>query len=141
MLRPANLTDEVPMFNGEQSTSIASDLPEEQFYQRVEQSLKKLGRVKISSKGSISIEPKDSIMMMGFLTDAKMDGSVKKRSNGEYEIVVNYSLAPSMLNWILAVVLFCTTVVGAAIIIAPLIEKSKFDSAVKDAFRDLEEDD
>jgi len=127
------------MFKGEQSTSIASSLPEDQFYERVENELSKLGRVKVSSKGSFTIEPKDSIKTLGFMTDATMDGSIKKKSNGEYSIIVNYDLSPSVLNWIITVVLFCTTLFGAIVVLAPLIEKGKFDSAIKDAFRDLEE--
>jgi len=127
------------MFKGEQSTSIASSLPEDQFYERVENELSKLGRVKVSSKGSITIEPKDSIKMLGFMTDATMDGSIKKKSNGDYSVIVNYDLSPSVLNWIITIVLFCTTLFGAIVLLAPLIEKSKFDAAIKDAFRDLEE--
>ncbi len=125
------------MFKGEQSTSIASNLSEEQFYEKVQSELGTLGRVKVSKKGDISIEAKESLK--SFLTDITMDGSIKKRSNGEYEVVVSYSLAPSVINWVAAVVLFITTCFGAAIVLVPMLEKGKVDKAAKDALRDLEE--
>lgn len=85
---------------------------------------------------NISLDVKSGLK--SFLSEVRAEGTVRKKSRG-YEIEVSYALSPSAANWILAVVLFCFTLFGAAIILFPMIEKDKVGRAIRRAFDDLED--
>lgn len=124
------------MFSGNDRVSVPSSLPEDAFHAKVEDALSTLGRVKIGKGGRITVDVKEGLK--SFLTDVSMDGTVRKKGDG-YEVAVSYSLAPSVVNWILAVVLFLMTCVGVIIIAVPAMEKGKVAKAVTNALNDLEE--
>ena len=124
------------MFSGNDRVSVPSSLPEDAFYAKVEDALSALGRVKVSKSGHITVDVKEGLK--SFLTDVTADGTVRKKGDG-YEVAVSYSLAPSVVNWVLAIVLFLLTCVGVVIIAVPALEKGKVAKAVTNALNDLEE--
>ena len=124
------------MFSGNDHVSVPSSLAEDAFYAKVEDALSALGRVKVSKSGNITVDVKEGLK--SFLSDVTIDGTVRKKGDG-YEVAVSYSLAPSVVNWVLAIVLFLATCVGVIIIAVPAMEKGKVAKAVTNALNDLEE--
>src|SRR4029078_984273 len=102
--------------------SVASSLSEDAFYAKVEDALSALGRAKVSKSGNISVDAKEGLK--SFLTDVSIDGTVRKKADG-YDVAVSYSLSPSVVNWVLAIVLFLFTCIGVGIIAVPGREKGK----------------
>lgn len=67
-----------------------------------------------------------------------MTGQIRKHSDGT-EVSIAYNCSPSVTTWILAVVLFLVTCLGALIILVPMGEKSKVAKSVRGTLLDLEE--
>ena len=67
-----------------------------------------------------------------------LSASVRKKADG-YDVAVSYSLSPSVVNWILAIVLFLFTCIGVIIIAVPAMEKGKVAKAVTNALNDLDD--
>jgi hypothetical protein len=125
------------MFNGEERVTISTDLPEEEFDEKVQQALESLGEVEISKGGGIVIFPKTS--MVSFFSTASMTGKIKATDDG-YKVNVQYTIAPSSACWVLAILLFCFSFIGGGIIFVPLIiDKPNFARAVESALRDLKD--
>ena len=76
--------------------------------------------------------------LKSFLTDTAIDGTVRRRKSDGSEVDLSYNLSPTTANWVLAVILFCVTVVGAAILLVPLLEQGKVTKAIGRALADLE---
>lgn len=125
------------MFNGDQVVTIPGGLPEDRFYDVLEDALGSLGSVEANNRGDLTIVPRPGLK--SFFTDVRMDGWVRRKKSGDYEVTVNYSCSPTTATWVLAVLLFLCTVVGGALILVPLLEKGKVDQAVKVSIRDLED--
>lgn len=124
------------MFKGEEVAHLPPGLPESVVNQRIEDALGELGRVRIDKRGDIFIEPRDKFG--SFLTEVTMTGRIRRHSDGD-EVSIAYNCAPSVTNWILAVVLFLVTCFGALIILVPMGEKSKVAKSVRGTLLDLEE--
>ena len=125
------------MFTGDQVITVPGGLPEDQFYDVIEDALGSLGSVEVTSRGDLVIAPRGGLN--SFFTEVTMGGAVRRKKSGDYEVTVTYSCGPTTANWVLAVLLFLCTVFGAAIILVPLLEKGKVDQAVKRAMRELED--
>lgn len=125
------------MFSGVEVVTIASTLSEDAFEDAMKDNLRSLGRVSINSRGSLDIDAREGLK--SFLTDVSMEGTVRKKKNNDYEVSITYSCSPTVINWVLAVLLFLCTVVGAIIVLVPLLEKDKVGKAVKKALNDLED--
>jgi hypothetical protein len=125
------------MFSGVEVVTVASNLSEDAFEDALKDTLRSLGRVSINSRGSLDIDPRDGIK--SFLTDVSIEGTVRRKKNNDYEVSITYSCSPTVINWVLAVLLFLCTMVGAVIILVPLLEKDKVGKAVKRALNELED--
>ncbi len=125
------------MFSGVEVVTIASTLSEDAFEDAMKDNLRSLGRVSINSRGSLDIDAREGLK--SFLTDVSMEGTVRKKKTNDYEVSITYSCSPTVINWVLAVLLFLCAVFGAIIILVPLLEKDKVGKAVKKALNDLED--
>jgi hypothetical protein len=125
------------MFSGVEVVTIPSNLSEDAFEDAMTDSLRSLGRVTVNSRGSLDIEARDGIK--SFLTDVSMEGTVRRKKNNDYEVSLTYTCSPSVMNWVLAILLFLCTMIGAVIILVPLLEKDKVGKAVKRALTELED--
>jgi hypothetical protein len=125
------------MFSGVEVVTVTSNLSEDAFEDALKDTLRSLGRVSINSRGSLDIDPRDGIK--SFLTDVSMEGTVRRKKNNDYEVSITYSCSPTVINWVLAVLLFLCTMIGAVIILVPLLEKDKVGKAVKRALNELED--
>jgi hypothetical protein len=125
------------MFNGEERVTISTDLPAEAFDEKIQEALESLGQVEISKGGGIVIFLKTS--MVSFFSTASVTGKIKATDDG-YKVNVEYSIAPSAACWVLAVLLFCFSLVGGGIIFVPLIiDKPNIARAVESTLRDLKD--
>src|SRR6478736_2352279 len=125
------------MFSGEERAAITTEAPEEAFYEKVQEALESFGEVDVDDSGNISISPKTS--MVSFLSTLTMSGKVKQTDDG-YKVEIQYSLAPSVSCWLLAVVLLCVFFPGVAIVVAPLIlDKPNISKAAENALRDVKD--
>jgi hypothetical protein len=126
------------MFKGEETIVVVSSDPIEKVYDKVEESLSELGRVTISKKGSVSLEPKAKYS--NIFTDVTMEASVKKlKKPDEYEVSVAYNCAPSAITWIVAIVGTFTICIGFLAILLPMTQKSTVERDVKRVLASLEE--
>ena len=87
------------MFSGEESVRIADQGGDERTYDFVEQNLESLGRVRVSERGRIMIAPRGSFE--GALAKATMEGSVRRRKKGGYEVVISYTCTFTTLSRVL----------------------------------------
>jgi hypothetical protein len=125
------------MFNGDERTAITTTVSEEDFEKKAQEAFEPLGEMDLSGGGSFTIAPKASLV--SFFSTVTITGKIKQSDDG-YQVSVQYAVAPSPACWILAIALFCFTLFGAAIIIAPLlIDKPTVAKAVENALRDLKD--
>ena len=124
------------MFKGEEVVSLPAGLSDEQVRANVEESLSKLGRVRIDKRGEISIEPRDKFG--SFMTDVTMTGQIRKKSGGS-EVSVSYNCKPSVANWIISIILFLFTCVGGLVLLVSMGAKGPVGTAVRGALADLED--
>src|SRR5256885_13764527 len=100
------------MFSGEERITVKTDLPVEQFDKRLCQALDRFGHVEVTDGGKIDIRASGSLA--SFLSTVTLSGSAKQ-TDGGYKVTVRYALFPSTACWVVAVVLLCPPLVGAAI--------------------------
>lgn len=124
------------MFQGEETASLPVSLAETVVYQKIEEVLGELGRVRVNKRGNITISPRERFN--SFLTDVSMEGNVRK-TRDEYEISIAYSCKPSTANWIIIVIGTLTTCLGWVTIFVPMSSKSSVGRAIQDALADLED--
>jgi hypothetical protein len=125
------------MFNGEERVTISTDTPAEEFDEKVNEALESLGQVEISEGGSIAIFPKTS--MVSFLSTVTISGKIKRTDDG-YKVNLQYDISPSPVCWVAAILLFCFSLVGGAIILAPLVlDKPNVARIAESALRDLKD--
>ncbi len=126
------------MFKGEESITIVTSDPIERVYEKVEESLSELGRVTISKKGSVALEPKSKYS--NIFTDVTMDASVRPlKKSGEYEVTVAYNCAQSAINWIVAVVGTLVFCIGFLSLLLPMMQKGTVERDVRRVLASLEE--
>ncbi len=128
------------MFSGDERASIATEVHEEDFYQKVQDALEPLGDVEVSEDGDISISP--NAAMTSFASTLNISGKVKSTDDG-YKVDVSYDLSPSAVLWIGAIALGCFVfpIVGFVAIIAPLVlDKPNVQKATEKALRDLKDE-
>jgi hypothetical protein len=125
------------MFSGEDVIDIHSTLPEAEFHEKVEEALRSLGRVRIGKRGELTIEPRNSLK--SFLTEVTLEGTIREKRKDDYEVALFFDCSPSVVNWILTIVLFFTTCIGVVVVFAPLMEKGKIKKTIGRALDDLED--
>ena len=126
------------MFSGDDRAAITTEMPEEQFYEKVQEMPEPLGDIEVSDSGAISISPKSSLV--SFLSTLSISGKVKSTDDG-FKVEIEYSVAPSVITWIIAIALFCTTVLGVAVIVVPLVlDKPNVQKAVEKGLRNLKDE-
>jgi hypothetical protein len=126
------------MFTGEARGSIATDMGEEEFHEKVREALEPLGDVDVDDGGNIAITPKSTLV--SFMATPTISGKVKSSDDG-YKVDIDYSVAPSTVMWVLTVAAFCIIFpFGAAVIILPmLLDKPAVQTAAEKAIRELKD--
>ena len=126
------------MFKGEDSVNIVSKLADEDLYGAIEDALSRLGQVSVSDRGSIEIS---SGKFGNFATEVELAGKVRKRRReGDYSVGIDYSVKPSGLCWVIAILGFLFCLIGPLILIMPLMAKGEVANSIKKALGDLEVD-
>jgi hypothetical protein len=120
------------MFKGTETTRITSSGPEDQVYHKIEEGLRDLGSVKVSKSGAITIDANKSLS--NIVTDVVLSGKVTKEAGGEYAVTIDYDCSPSMINWVISVVLFLATCAGGLFFLVSILQKGTVSSAVQNAF-------
>jgi hypothetical protein len=123
------------MFKGTETTRVTSSAPEDQVYAKIEEGLKDLGSVRVSKSGAITIDANKSLS--NIVTDVSLSGHVTKGAGGDYAVTIDYNCAPSMVNWIISVLLFLGTCAGGLFFLVSLLQKGSTASAVQSAFSTL----
>lgn len=125
------------MFSGETAVELTTRLDEVAFRHKVQEALAGLGRARVDDRGGLTVWPYRSFGSV--LTEVNLDGDVRPLGDGGYDVAVRYACKPTGLCWALAVVLFLTTAVGAAILLYPLYEKKQVAARVRQALTRLED--
>jgi hypothetical protein len=127
------------MFSGEERASFTTELAEAEFHYKVQEALEPLGEVDVSDDGDISIAPKASLV--SFLSTVTITGQVKSTDDG-YKVSVEFSVAPSALCWVGAIVLGCFILppFGFLLLAAPLLlDKPNVVTAAKKGLGELKD--
>lgn len=124
------------MFNGEESVRIADRGGDEKTFEFVEENLSSIGRVRISDRGRMRIEPRGTFE--NALTQTTMYGDVRRKKNGEYEVIVSYNCTFTTLGWVLFVLGILIFLVGTLVILAPITQKTEVGRRVSRTLQDLE---
>jgi hypothetical protein len=124
------------MFSGEESIRMADQGGDDKTFDLIESELASLGRVKVSDRGRMSVYPKSSFD--GTLTKVTMEGSVRQRKNGEYEVLVNYTCTLNTLGWVILVLGILFLLIGIAVLIAPAMQKNEVGRKVARTLQNLE---
>lgn len=126
------------MFNGDDRVSITTDMPEEEFHEKVQEALEALGDVEVDD-GALTVSPKAALV--SFMSTVAINGRVKSTDDG-YKVEINYSVAPSGAMWALTILGLCVLFpIGAAVIILPMvIDKPTVQKAVESGLRDLKDE-
>ena len=125
------------MFSGEESVRIADQRGDDRTYDFVEQNLESLGRVRVSDRGRISITPRGSFE--GALAKATMEGSVRRRNKGGYEVSISYTCSFTTLGWVIFIIGFLLFLLGLLVILAPAMQRTEVARRISRSLQELEE--
>jgi hypothetical protein len=118
------------MFKGEDSITFTSSKPFEQVSDQVEEAFRELGKVTISKKGGINIEPKSKYKTT--FADSVIEGSLEqsKKTPTQFSLTLSYNVSPSVICWIVAVIGSITVCVGCLILLVPYKLKGELQKDV-----------
>lgn len=124
------------MFQGEELVRFRSDLSREKLFEVIEDSFRRLGSVSIFERGEFEIS---GGKFKSFATDVKIEGRLSKgRTKGEWDLTINYKVAPSPACWAIVAVGFLFLFLGMLILIIPYQAKSEVQRGVESAVRDAQ---
>ncbi|HEX4612565.1 MAG TPA: hypothetical protein VH092_30505 [Urbifossiella sp.] len=126
------------MFRGDAAVTFTTAKPDAEVATGVAEALAPLGRVKIDKKGIIEIEP--AAKLTSFLTDVTVEGTLRKKAGGGYEVVIEFDCKPTLANWLIAGFGTLFLCVGFVVVFVPLGDKKKVGKAVRGALRDVEDE-
>lgn len=122
------------MFSGEESVRIRSDLPREKLADLIEETLDQLGVVESFGRGEFEVS---ASRFQSFATKVNVTGDLSKgRKEGEWILRINYSVQPTALCWVIAIVGFFLCFFGPLILLMPFLAKSEVQRAIERAVRD-----
>ena len=124
------------MFNGEESVRIPDRGGDDQTFEYIEENLDGLGRVRISDRGRIGISPRASFE--NALSKTLMQGTARKRKNGEYEVVITYTCTFNTLGWVIFSIRILLFLIGLLVILAPMMQKSEVSRRISRSLQELE---
>jgi hypothetical protein len=126
------------MFSGEDSVRIKSNLGEEELEEIIENALDRLGRVRFGRRGDFTVSTRR--FESSFATTELYGRLSKGRKSGEWRLSVNYTVNPSALCWVIAVLGFLFFVIGVLILLVPHNTKTEVERIVSNAIRDARDD-
>src|SRR5262245_33111353 len=104
------------MFGGSEQVRVEARLSWDDLLTTVEGELRQLRRAEVRASGRFVIEEGRD---QSFLTQVRVEGEVRERRDGRYEVRLDYQVAPSVACWVLGILGFLCSVVGGAIFLAP----------------------
>ncbi len=122
------------MFYSEEFTRFHTNLPPSKIVATIEEVFERIGRVEFFDRGEFEVS---SSKFRSFATDVTVNGKLSKgRKEGEWSLRIEYSVKPSPLCWVIAIVglLF---LIGPIIFITPFLAKSEVQRAVERTVRDF----
>jgi hypothetical protein len=125
------------MFSGEDSIRIRADLSEEELEAIIEDAFDRLGRVRFGRRGSFFVSAR---RFEDSFSTTRITGDLLQRKNGEWRLSVNYTVNPSALCWVIAIVGILFLVAGVLIMLVPNSTKNDVQRAVYRALRDARDD-
>lgn len=127
------------MFKGEDSIVFETKLPFEKVSGEVEEALRELGRVEVTKKGSITIEPKSKYKSL--FADSAIEGLFQrnKKTPSQYTLIVSYDVSPTVTCWIVASVVTLVACIGFLLFLAPYKMKRQIGKDVLKALAGAED--
>lgn len=123
------------MFSGSADAALPGTLDPAAVYAAVEESLDRLGRTRVGSRGDIDIEPRGSLS--NTLTATRISGSVRKRGQ-EWVVDLDYTCTLSGAGWAIGAIGILFFFFGFLVFLGPMSTKSHVEKAVRRALRNLE---
>lgn len=127
------------MFKGEDSVTFESQKTMDEVFSEVEETLRELGRVTISKKGSISVEPKSKYKTT--FADTVIEGSLdkNKKNPNQFTLSLTYNVSPTIVCWIVAVIGTTAACVGFLVLLFPYKMKKDLGKDVLKLLASIEE--
>jgi hypothetical protein len=85
------------MFGGDEMVRFAADRPLDDVFDAVEDSLASLGAVRVTRHGEIDVTPRRAFE--NALAQTRIEGDIKRRKNGDYEVYLSYACALTAAGW------------------------------------------
>lgn len=128
------------MFSGDESVRIRTSKSEGELEEAVRDAFDRLGRVKFFSRGEFEVR---AAKFQTAFADTEVTGRLRPgRKGGEWELVVEYRVSPTVLCWVLLVLgaLFLFLLGGLLLLLIPYTTKGEVQRAVSNVIRDARDD-
>ena len=123
------------MFNGEEYVRVRSRLPVGDITDVIEDSIGRVGPVEFLDGGHFKVGTR---RFRSALSEVSIRGElVESRRAGRYALYVRYSVSPSVLCWIVAVIGFFAILIGPLVLLLPLKARNDVQRAVANALREV----
>lgn len=128
------------MFKGEESITFTTTKPQEAIASTIEECLQRFGKVSVSKKGAIDIEPRSKYKTT--FSEVVFEGSMEqsKKTPQQWSVTLSYSVKPTILCWIVAVIGTTAVCLGFLVLLVPYMAKGKIQQEVIKALHTLEDD-
>lgn len=127
------------MFKGEEYVTFETAEPTEKLFEKVEGSLAELGKISITKKGTITIEPRSKLS--NAFSQTSMEGQLaQKKGAKQHTLTVNYDVSPTIICWLVIVVGTLTLFLGWLAIFLPMSHKKAVGKEVQKALAQIEDD-
>lgn len=123
--------------------TVNSKQSEEAVFKALEDSLTQLGQCTITKKGIITINPRSKYSNMMAQLDV-IEGTIRKKRDGQFDITVNYKVNATVTCWVLAFVFGLSIGIGFLLLLIPFYTspnqlKKDIATAVRRAEMDVED--
>lgn len=128
------------MFKGQESIAFTTSTPQEAISSTIEESLQRFGKVSVSKKGAIEIEPRSKYKTA--LTDSNFEGTLEqsKKNPQQWVLTIAFSVKPTVVCWITAVIGMMAAGLGFLVLLVPFKAKGAVQQAVIKALHGVQDE-
>ena len=124
----------------EEATKITSTQPFETVLKQIEDSLSQVGQAAITKKGVVNLNPKSKYSNFLSTADA-VEGSVRLRRDGEYDVTIGYGTKATIMCWMIGIIGGLGLVLPAAVFAVPFyLSRNKLRDDLRRALQQAQQE-